>query len=293
MTIKRASLRKNTEGKKARILAFTIAKGGQLKSTSAVNVAGAILKDESLKNRKVCIIDLDAQANVFTAFGLEADMLPDNEDLSAALLGYVNEVDETINGLAAIQNTVHELHREGDSVIDCISANEKCDLLEMTILTNLDTFKSPTTLLRDLCDVLEDYYDYIVIDTPPAYSLIVSNVFMVNRVEIFVPFEPDTYSMRSVIKTMTTFDTFTEKNPSAQFGGVFATKVKTNTNIHASIINTVRTYTQGIKKMYIKTFIPNSIKASNSVYYEALPAVLSSKRGDLVKEYIELWEEIK
>ena len=137
------------------------------------------------------------------------------------------------------------------------SANEKCDLLEMTILTNLDTFKSPTTLLRDLCDVLEDHYDYIVIDMPPAYSLIVSNVFMVNRVEIFVPFELDTYSMRSVIKTMTTFDTFTKNNPSAQFGGELATKVKTNTNIHASIINTVRTYTQGIKKPYIKTFIPN------------------------------------
>lgn len=293
MAIEKASLQKNVAGKKARILAFTIAKGGQLKSTSAVNIAGAIFKDESLGNKKVCIIDLDAQANVFTAFGLEADTLPENEDLSAALLGYVNQSGETVIGLAAIQNTIHELHRDGENVIDCISANEKCDLLEMTILTNLDTFKNPTTLLNDLCSVLEDYYDYIVIDTPPAYSLIVSNVFMVDCVEIYVPFEPDTYSMRSVIKTMATFDTFTEKNPSAQFGGVFATKVKTNTNIHAGIINTVRTYTQGIKKAYIKTFIPNSIKASNSVYYEALPAVLSSKRGDLVKEYIELWEEIR
>lgn len=293
MTVKKATLRKNADSIKARILAFTIAKGGQLKSTSVVNIAGAILNDEQLSNKKVCIIDLDAQANVFTAFGLEADMLSENEDLSAALLGYSNSEGEQVSGLAAIKNATFELYNDGENTIDCISSNERCDLLEMTILTNLETFKSPTTLLRDVCSVLEDYYDYIIIDTPPAYSLIVSNVFMVDRVEIYVPFEPDTYSMRSVIKTIATFDTFVEKNPTARFGGVFATKVKTNTNIHASIINTVRTYTQSVKKSYIKTFIPNSIKASNSVYYEALPAVLSSKRGDLVKEYLELWEEIK
>ena len=219
-------------------------------------------------------------------------MLPENADLSAALLGYEDGADELIRGLSAIQNATFELYTDGESTIDCISSNERCDLLEMTILMNLDKFKSPTTLLRDMCSVLENYYDYIIIDTPPAYSLIVSNVFMVERVEIYVPFEPDTFSMRSVIKVITTYDKFSEKNTSAAFGGVFATKVKTNTNIHASIINTVRTYTQSIKKRYIKTFIPNSIKASNSVYYEALPAILSNKKGDFVKEYLDLWEEI-
>lgn len=273
----------NENGNKARIMAFTIAKGGQLKSTSAVNVAGAIVKD--VPGAKVLIIDVDAQANVFTAFGQEADMLEEGTDLSNAILNYTDK--------EAILSTIHRLYTEGDNSIDCISANERCDLLEMTILTNLDKFKNPTVLLRDMCAVLENYYDYIIIDTPPAYSLLVSNVFMIDRVEIFVPFEPDTYSMRSVIKTMKTFEVFAKKNPTARFGGVFATKVKTNTNIHASIVNTVRTYTQSIGKRYIKAFIPNSIKASNSVYYEAVPAILSSKKGDVVKEYTELWEEIK
>ena len=284
MRLEQANVTLNNNSKKARIMAFTIAKGGQLKSTSAVNIAGSIVKEES-PGTKVLIIDVDAQANVFTAFGQEADMLPEGADLSNAILNHTDK--------EAILNTVHRLHTDGDSSIDCISANERCDLLEMTILTNLETFKSPTTLLRDICTVLEDYYDYIIIDTPPAYSLLVSNVFMIDRVEVFVPYEPDTYSMRSVIKTMKTFDVFSQKNSTAQFGGVFATKVKTNTNIHASIINTVRTYTQSTGKPHIKAFIPNSIKASNSVYYEALPAVLSSKKSDVVKEYMELWEEIK
>lgn len=275
---------RNIEGEKARILTFSIAKGGQLKSTSAVNIASSILKDAPAGTKILCL-DVDAQANVFSSFGLEADMLDEGKDLSHAIFNHTDQ--------QAILSTIHRLHTDNDKYIDCISANERCDLLEMTILTNLDKFRSPTTLLRDICAILENYYDYIVIDTPPAYSLITSNVFMIDRVEIFVPYEPDTYSIRSVIKTIKTFDVFVEKNPSIKFGGVFATKVKTNTNIHASIINTVRTYTHSVNKRYIKTFIPNSIKASNSVYYEALPAVLSSKKGDNVKEYMELWEELK
>lgn len=282
--LEQTNFTRNVEGNKARILTFSIAKGGQLKSTSAVNIASSILKDAPAAV-KICVLDVDAQANVFSSFGLEADMLDEGKDLSHAIFNHTDQ--------QAILSTIHRLYTDNDKYIDCISANERCDLLEMTILTNLDKFRSPTTLLRDICAILENYYDYIVIDTPPAYSLITSNVFMIDRVEIFVPYEPDTFSIRSVIKTIKTFDVFVEKNPSIKFGGVFATKVKTNTNIHASIINTVRTYTQSINKRYIKTFIPNSIKASNSVYYEALPAVLSSKKGDNVKEYMELWEELK
>ena len=284
--VQKGILNPNKQGEKARILAFTIAKGGQLKSTSAANIAGAILKDKPTS--KVLIIDVDAQANVFTTFGIEADMLEEHADLSGALLNVTDLK-------AALPNTVHRLYKNEDETgfIDGISANERCDLLEMTILTNLKLFKNPTTLLRELCLELENYYDFIVIDTPPSYSLIISNVFMIDRVEILVPFEPDTFSMRSVIKTIKTFDVFAQQNPTAKFSGVFATKLKKGTNVHGSIVNAVRMYTQSVNKMYLKTSIPNSVKSPNSVYFEALPAVLSTKKGDVVNEYLNLWEEIK
>lgn len=290
----KGNLELNDSNDNCRIMAFTIAKGGQLKSTSAINIAGAILKDESIKNAKVCIIDIDPQANVFTSFGMDADMLDEHQDLSAALLGYTDEQGNEVKGLPAIRNTILELYRENEQkYIHCITANERCDLLEMAILTNLDIYPNPTTLLKDVCEQLAQYYTHIIIDTPPTYSLMVSNVFMIPGVEIYVPYEPETYALRSVSKTICTFDSLQAKNPTMSFGGVFATKVKTNTNIHASIIGTTRTFTQSGKKRYLKTFIPNNIKGANSVYYEALPAILSPKKADQVKEYFELWEEIK
>ena len=293
-TLKKGTLVRNDAGVTCRTIAFTIAKGGQLKSTSAVNIASAILKDASIDEAKICILDIDAQANVFTSFGLDADMLPEYEDLSAAMLGYTAQDGSNVTGMAAIENTIHELYAESDKkYIHCLTANERCDLLEMTILTNLAIYPDPTILLRDVCRELANYYTHIIIDTPPAYSLLVSNVLMIDDVEVYVPYEPETYALRSVGKTIRAFDSFATRNPSATFGGVFATKVKTQTNIHASIIGTARTFVQASKKPYLKTFIPNTIKIANSVYYEALPPLLSNKKSDQVREYFDLWEEMK
>ena len=263
-------------------MSFTIAKGGQLKSTSVVNVASAIIKDPSIEKARVCIIDLDAQGNIFTSFGKDADMLEKGSDLSAALLKQ------------DIENTVFELYSEDeDRFIHGISSNEQCDLIEMQILTSLETYPNPTLLLRDLVKKLEKSYTHIIIDTPPSYGIIVANVFMVEGIEIYVPFEPDTYSLRSVAKVIKTYDSFVHQNSSIFFGGVFATKVKMNTNVHGSIINTARAFTQMNKKLYLDAFIPNNIKSSNAVYYEAVPALLSTRKIDRVIEYLELWEEIR
>lgn len=293
-TVPKATLIPNSADTTCRTLAFTIAKGGQLKSTSAMNIAAAIIKDADLQEAKVCIIDTDPQANIFTSFGLDADMLPENEDLSAAMLGYTDADGNNVTGFEAIENTIHELYKEDDNhFIHCITSNERCDLLEMTILTNLHIYKNPTILLRDMCKELSKYYTHIILDTPPSYSLTVSNVLMIENVEVFVPFEPETYALRSVGKTIRAFDSFRDKNPTATFGGVFATKVKTQTNIHASIIGTARSFVQASRKPYLRTFIPNTIKIANSVYYEALPPLLTNKKSDHVVEYFELWKEIK
>lgn len=275
MQLLRSNLVLNDDDKKARIITFVNPKGGQLKSTSAVNVAGAILKDEP--GAKVLIVDTDLQANVFTAFGQEADMLKDGADLSAAIL--------SPNDRTAILNTIYCLYNNGENgFIDCITSNERCNSLEMTTLK---------TFFRDLCAELESYYDYIMIDTPPASSLLVANVFLIDRIEVFVPFEPDMYSLRGVLKATEQFNTILKENPSARFGGVFATKVKGNAAIHSTIIDKVKEITQSDRKVYLKTFIPSSIRESGSVYYEALPVVLSTKKSAVGTAYLELFKEIK
>lgn len=278
--VKLKEVKKNES--KARKIAFTIAKGGQLKTTSVTNVVGAILKDDSLDSARICVIDLDAQANVFVAFGLNADQLEKGQDLSSALLD--NDV----------ENTVFELYRISENrYVHCITANERCDLLEMILVNRANEFNDITQLLNELVKKLEHYYDYIIFDTAPAYSVLISNVLCVENIEIYVPFEPDTYSVRSVAKSIKSFEVFKKRNDSAVFGGVFATKVKKNTNVHQTLIVQTKMFVEMSNKTYLNTEIKSSVKAANSILYNAIPSTLATKKSEIADDYLKFWEEIK
>ena len=267
---------------KARKIAFTIAKGGQLKTTSVTNIIGAILKDDSLENARICVIDLDAQANVFIAFGLNADQLAKGQDLSAALLD------------GDVENTLFEIYRMSENrYVHSITANERCDLLEMILVSRANEFDDITQLLNNLVKKLEHYYDYIIFDTAPAYSVLISNVLCVEDIEIYVPFEPDTYSVRSVAKSIKSFEVFKKRNESAKFGGVFATKVRKNTNVHQTLIVQTKMFVEVSNKRYLNTEIKSSVKAASSILYNAIPSTLATKKAEIADDYLKLWEEIK
>lgn len=266
----------------ARKLAFTIAKGGQLKTTSVVNVAGAILEDETLKSAKVCIIDLDPQANVWQTFGHNADQLEKGQDLSEAILK------------GNVSNCVFEIYKKDENrYIHSITANENCDLLEMIIASKAKEFDNILGLLSAIVEKIEHKYDYILFDTAPAYSLLISNLLSVKDIEIYVPFEPDIFSVRSVLKSIKSFDVFNKTNPTAKFGGIFATKVKARTNTHQNALVQTKIFAEANNKKLLNTQIPSNVKNANAVLYDAVPSTLAKKKADVVMEYYKLWEEIK
>lgn len=266
----------------ARKLAFTIAKGGQLKTTSVVNVAGAILEDETLKSAKVCIIDLDPQANVWQTFGHNADRLEKGQDLSEAILK------------GNVSNCVFEIYKKDEKrYIHSITANENCDLLEMIIASKAKEFDNILGLLSAIVEKIEHKYDYILFDTAPAYSLLISNLLSVKDIEIYVPFEPDIFSVRSVLKSIKSFDVFNKTNPTAKFGGIFATKVKARTNTHQNALVQTKIFAEANNKKLLNTQIPSNVKNANAVLYDAVPSTLAKKKADVVMEYYKLWEEIK
>lgn len=291
----KGQLEHNVGGNGARIMAFTIAKGGQLKTTSVVNIAGAIMKDNLLKQAKVCILDVDPQGHIFKTFGFNAHELSERENYGAALVGYLNENDERIKGFEVVQNCIFEIYRENeDKYIHCISSNELCDFLDVNILLDQD-INNPTLLLQNLCNELKPYYDYILIDTPPSYSVMITNVLMVENMEVYIPYEPDTYCVESAIKTIRTSKNLIESgnNHSLMIKGMFATKVKKTTNAHMGLVEHGKKLAEANGVKHFTTLIPSTIKTSSAVLYEALPSTLSPKATDRVYEYIQLWREIK
>lgn len=259
-----------------RKIAITNNKGGVLKTSLTVNLAGVIAQ----KNKKVLIVDTDNQGNVCLSFGINPDKV---EHTIYDVLVYDFDVEKAI---------LKEVHKN----IDILPANDDMQFFEFDVLTNMKYYPQPFYLLRNHIKKIEHEYDYILFDTPPNLGLTHGNVLTAVD-EIIIPFQPELYSMRSLTKILNSMQSFKEDhNPHMKVCGVVATLVDSRTVLHSEVLEECRKfcYENGIKMF--ETVIPRTIKHANSVAYEKLPATLTkSTKSDrkLVQAYIDLWGEIQ
>jgi len=133
----------DAEHKRATLITVFSAKGGCGKTTMATNL-GAALADNG--RREVCIVDLDL------AFG----------DVAIALQLFPTH---TISDAVALEETldpsaVASLLTQHSPGLRVLSAPVEPGLAESI----------PVTLVSRLLDVMSDMFDYVIIDTPPAFT---------------------------------------------------------------------------------------------------------------------------
>ncbi|MCD8339806.1 MAG: AAA family ATPase, partial [Burkholderiales bacterium] len=129
-------------------IAFINQKGGVGKSTAAIAVAEALTIDHSCK---VLLIDLDPQCNLTYSFGASVKGLT-----SKSLL------DGGTNTLEAVQK-----RPQGD----VIPSNPKLSGADADYMMEI----AKEHLLEDALKKLTDYYDFCILDTPPALGTVTIN----------------------------------------------------------------------------------------------------------------------
>lgn len=253
------------------VISISTNKGGVLKTSITTNLAGVL----SSKGYRVLIIDTDSQGNASLSFGV-------NPDAYEVTLYDVMVNDYNIN--SAIVN-IHEN-------IDILPSNDDLMFLEFDVLPNLKRYKEPFLILRNKMKHLIDNHDYILIDTPTNLGLIQGNVLSVSD-HVLIPFQPENYSMRSLVKIIKAIDTFKEDfNPRLNILGVVATLIDLRTSLHSDLLSECRKFCFENNIHMFETIIPRLIRYANSVAYEGLPATLTAKNSDLVVSYYDLLGEI-
>lgn len=250
--------------------AVTTNKGGVLKTTTAVNLAGVLSK-----HHRVLIVDTDNQGNAALSFGQN----PDSFEHTI--------YDVLISGHAADKAIVN-VHKN----IDVLPANDDMAFFENDVFKSMADFPQPYSLIKNALQSIEEQYDYILFDTAPNVGLATGNV-LAYADKVLIPFQPESYSMRSLVKIIRAVNEFKEHhNPGLEILGVVATLVDSRTNLHSVILQECRKFCeqQGIR--FFETVIPRSVRFASSVAFDRLPATIVDPKDKTVANYFELAKEL-
>lgn len=148
-------------------------KGGVGKTTTTVNLAAGLAR----LNQKVLMVDLDPQGNATMGSGIQ------KTELDASVY-------EVLLGLSNIKDV---LSKASTGSYDVLPANRELAGAEIEMV---DIDRREKRLLEAL-DTVSDQYDFILIDCPPALSLLTLNAFS-SANGVIIPMQCEYYALEGL-----------------------------------------------------------------------------------------------
>jgi chromosome partitioning protein len=173
-----------------RVIAIVNQKGGCGKTTTTVNLAGALAAD----GNRVLIVDMDPQAHATLAMGLEPDDLETN----------LYEVLIEPAGASRLDSVIVDVSNQ----IDIAPSSIVLSALEQKLAT--ERHDARTERLAAALEALPPLYDYVLIDCPPNVGLLTFNALRAAR-EVIVPLETSFFAIDGVQKLLETISLLSDR----------------------------------------------------------------------------------
>lgn len=247
-----------------RILAITNQKGGVGKTTTCVNLAASL----AATKRRVLLIDLDPQGNATMGCGID-------KEACAATSYHVLLAQKSIMEVKLPANKAN---------FDVVPANRDLAGAEVELVNE---FARETRLKKALAEVNETY-DYILIDCPPALNLITVNALTAAQA-VLIPMQCEYYALEGLSDLVKTIRKVrAHLNPVLEIEGLLRTMFD-NRNMLAQQVSDQLEKHFG-DKVY-RTLIPRNIRLAEAPSY-GVPVLLHDKTSKGAKAYLALAGEM-
>ncbi len=219
------------------VIAIINQKGGVGKTTTAVNLAACL----GFKDKKVLLIDSDAQGNATSGLGIQ------REDYKLSIYDCMADKN---NVAGAIINTKYKNLSLIPSSHDLSGAE-----IELAYEENREFF------IKKFVDEIKDDYDYILIDSPPSLGLLTINILTAAD-SVLVPLQCEYYALEGLSQLTASIRTIKKKlNPSLDIFGILATMFDSRTNLSIQVLDELKGY---FGNKVFKTVIPRNVRLSEA-----------------------------
>lgn len=219
------------------IIAILNQKGGVGKTTTTINLAAYLAK----AGHSVLIVDSDPQGNATSGLGVHKD-----GDATTY---------QVLLGLTKIQDATQETSITG---ITILPANTNLAAAE----TELVQQQGRETKLREALTGLQ--YDYVLIDCPPALSLLTINALVAAN-WLLIPVQAEYYALEGLGQLMDVFQRVKQTmNPNLNLLGVLVTMYDSRTSLAEQVVKELQKY---FGASVFSTQIPRNVRLAEAPSY--------------------------
>lgn len=257
----------------AKVFTVCMNKGGVGKTSLVTHLAAVISATQP--DKKILVIDTDAQGNAAVVFGYDSD-----------------KSEYTMYDVFLSQKRIDEITIAINGNLDLAPSSDKLNMLEFQLLSQLELKTSPFLLLKNEVDKIKSRYDYIFIDCPPSLGLIAGNALKA-ATDVLIPFVPEAFSVKGLQRVIQTIESFgTKEDPAPRITGIVAMMVDGRARLHQELLTSAREFSLKQNITLFETVIPRSIGFANAAAYEGRPAVWSNRTTPATAAYYTLTKEV-